>query len=79
MADGIKEGHAGSKISQTTGRREDDVNRPKRERGLFDSRGQLAVLYRTWRLRTIKLHASYAQHGQNRDRKHNDAHAPKPL
>ena len=79
MADGIKEGHAGSKISQATGRCQDDVNRPKRERGLFNSRGQLAVLYRTRRLGAIKLHASYAQHGQNRDRKHNDAHSPKPL
>ena len=51
----------------------------KRFRGFRDARRQLRVLHRSRRLGAVELHAADAEHRQDRDGEHDDAHAAEPL
>ena len=57
---------------------EPGVHRPQQLRGLADARRELAVLHRPGHFGAINLHAADAQHGQDRHRQHDDAHAAEP-
>ena len=79
VGDGVEQGHTGEPVGRSACHGNEQVQVPQRLGGFGDARGQLGVLHRPRNLRFVQLHAPDAQHGQDRHRQHDNAHAAKPL
>ena len=79
VANGIEHSHAGQPVGQRAGDGDGQVDVPQRLGGLGDARRQLGLLHRAGDFRLVQLHATNAQHRQDRHRQHDNAHAAQPL
>ena len=79
MGDGIERGHARQPVCEGTGDGQSQIDVPQRFGGLGDAGCEFGVLHRAGGFGAIELHASDAQHGQDRNRQDDDAHTPQPL
>ncbi len=78
VAHGIEPVHAGEPQAQDANRGQPGIHRPQQFGGLADARRELAVLHRARHFGAVNLHAADAEHGQDRHRQHDDAHAAQP-
>ena len=79
VTDRIKGGHAGQPVGNRTECGQAQINAEQCLGGTGDPGGQFPVFGRTGAFRPIQLHTADAEHGQDRNRQHDNADAAQPL
>jgi hypothetical protein len=78
MTDGVECIHPRQLQAHDAGHGQSGIHRPQQLGCLSDARRELAVLHGPRHFRAIDLHAADAEHGQDGDGQHDDAHASQP-
>ena len=79
MADGVEPVHACEPVADGAADGQSQVDIPQGLGGLGNARRELVVFHRSRRFRAVELHAADTEHGQYRNRQHDNAHAAQPL
>src|SRR5690606_18705679 len=79
MTQGFKPVHSRRPVGQTAGQGEHEIDQEQCFGGFGNPWCELVVIDRSRRCGAIQLHTTDAQHGQNRDRDHDNPDPAKPL